>query len=414
MTSHHDYSRLIDFTFMSLDALFSTLYLPNWRDYVPLSKEIMERNMPSMPISSQFPILVSYADFISSPDRAVGFKSMLDFALTPTTSLGSVTSRDGTIALLILVLLLRQLKAFLIPRFCDIGRHMGRKTHGEEWEVHNEERIVKFGEYVFRLAYHFSASVFGVYFFLSQPWWDYTKDGARLVFENYPRHEIDVPTTWYYLFQAAYNVEAMMSLIELSFKFQLRSPLDKKAKSIQCPIQVSWSSTVRGDFTEMFVHHVITNLLVIGSSHMRFTRIGCMVFLVHDISDIPVDLSKLANFLKWKITSVLCFISLLIMWIFARLIVLPLYIVKSVFTESHRALSFEDGGVHERHYNVMIPVFRILLVGITSLHVFWFAILMRIFLKLLLKGERHDLSEHKHGEDQSSIPAIGNVKKKTM
>jgi hypothetical protein len=139
-----------------------------------------------------------------------------------------------------------------------------------------------------------------------------------------------------------------------------------------------------------------------------------MVFLVHDVSDIPVDLSKLANFLKWKVTSVLCFISLLIMWIFARLIVLPLYIVRSVFTDSHRALPFEEGGIHERHYNVMIPVFKILLVGITSLHVFWFAILMRIFLKLLLKGERHDLSEHKHGEDQSTIPIGKNVIKKTM
>lgn len=414
MTSSHDYSRLVDFAFMSLDAFFATLYFPNWRDYVPLSNEILERNMPRMPISSQFPTLMSYSDFLSSSDRAFGFKSMFDFALTPTTSLGSVTSRDGAIALIILVLLLRRLKAFLIPRFCSIGRHMGRETHGKEWEAYNEERIVKFGEYVFRLAYHFSASVFGICFFLHQPWWDHINNGARLVFENYPRHEIDVATTWYYLFQAAYNVEAMMSLIELSFTFQLRSPVHIKTRSIQLPIQVSWSSNVRGDFTEMFVHHIITNLLVIGSSHMRFTRIGCMVFLVHDVSDIPVDLSKLANFLKWKVTSVLCFISLLIMWIFARLIVLPLYIVRSVFTDSHRALPFEEGGIHERHYNVMIPVFKLLLVGITSLHVFWFAILMRIFLKLLLKGERHDLSEHKHGEDQSTIPIGKNMKKKNM
>lgn len=414
MTSSHGYSRFIDFAFMSLDALFTTFYLPNWRNYVPLSTDMLERNMPSVRVSSQFPNLMSYSEFTSSPDRAFGFKSMFDFAFTPTTSLGSVTSRDGAITLLVLVLLLRRLKALVIPRFCSLGRHMGRKTHGKEWEEHNEERIVKFGEYVFRLAYHFSASVFGVWFFLQQPWWDHTNNGARLVFENYPTHEIDVPTTWYYLFQAAYNVEAMISLIELSFIFQLRKPFHTKTKMIQFPIQISWSSTVRGDFTEMFVHHIITNLLVIGSSHMRFTRIGCMVFLVHDISDVPVDLSKLANFLKWKVTSVVCFISLLIMWIFARLIVLPLYIVKSVFTDSHRALSFEEGGVHERHYNVMILTFKMLLVGITSLHVFWFAVLMRIFLKLLLKGERHDLSEHKYGEDQSSIPASEKMKTKTM
>lgn len=397
---------------MSLDSLFGILHLPHWRNYIPLSNDVLDRDLPQVSIGSRFPPLTSYSAFINSSDKSVGLVSMFEFASTPTTSLGSVTTNDGLVVLAVLVLILRALKAFLIPRFCNIGRHMGRNTHGEEWEKHNEERIIKFGEYVFRLIYHFSATVFGAYFFLSEPWWDHANGGSKLVFENYPRHEINVPTTWYYLFQSAYNLEAMLSLVELSFIFELQSPFHTKTKSVQFPIKVSWSPTVRGDFTEMFAHHIITNLLVVGSSHMRFTRIGCMVFLLHDVSDIPVDLSKLANFLKWKVTSVICFISLLVTWILARLIVLPFYVVKSVFTDSHRALPFEHGGLYERHYDVIIPVFQILLIGITSLHIFWFAILMRIFLKLLLKGERHDLSEHKQGEDQYTIPASAKRTKK--
>ena len=47
-----------------------------------------------------------------------------------------------------------------------------------------------------------------------------------------------------------------------------------------------------------------------------------------------------------------------------------------------------------------LAIFKVLLIGITTLHVFWFLILIRILYRLVMKGERHDLSEHKQGEEQ--------------
>jgi hypothetical protein len=58
------------------------------------------------------------------------------------------------------------------------------------------------------------------------------------------------------------------------------------------------------DYVVMFVHHIVTILLVAGSHSMNFHRIGILVLYVHDVSDITVDLLKLTNYLKLEGPSV--------------------------------------------------------------------------------------------------------------
>lgn len=125
-----------------------------------------------------------------------------------------------------------------------------------------------------------------------------------------------------------------------------------------------------------------------------------MVFLVHDISDVPVDMSKLANFMKWKITTVVCFVTLMVVWAVTRLGILPFVIIKSSLFDA-KILNTE-GTMHDVHFHMYVPPFKLLLISINLLHVIWFAILLRIGYRLVTKGERHDLSEHKQGEDQGT------------
>jgi hypothetical protein len=42
-----------------------------------------------------------------------------------------------------------------------------------------------------------------------------------------------------------------------------------------------------------------------------------------------------------------------------------------------------------------------LLGGLIALHIMWFFILLRIGWTLVCKGEAHDYSEHKNGENQT-------------
>jgi len=383
-----------------LESFFSLFKLPQWREYMPfgLGETWLSHETPE-PLSKIFPNLLTYSDFLSQTGSKVGPSSLYTFAFeTDTTSLGVMTSMDALVTLTLLVLILRKMKRVANPFFSSIGTNFARRTHGDDWVQANDEKIVKFGEYVFRLIYHSALAIYGVLYFKDKPWWHKDQGGTSLVFLDYPNHTIETGMIWYYLVQSAYNVDAFISLLELSVDVKLQGLVNKNTKKFQGPLQFSWSKTARGDFSEMMVHHVITNCLVIGSSHCRFTKIGSMVFMMHDISDVPVDMSKLANFMKWKLATTVCFATLLIVWIITRLLIFPFVIIRSTFYESH--LICIHGLVDVRHHLMYVGLFKLLLCAIASLHIWWFFIMGQICVKLVVKGEHHDLSEKKHGESQ--------------
>ena len=377
------------------------------------------------------PELLSYQDFLNntgfdSGEAPYSIASMKRFAFaTSSTSLASVLSWTSLIVLAIIVSFIRLIKAKTIPTFSNMARNYCRKTHGPNWEKEkaNEQRIIKFGEYVFRLCFHSSISLIGIFLFCDKPWWSSVSDffvggghntnsivsvdettqlvGTKSLYINFPLQPVEPGMAWYYLVQCAYNAEAMISLLELSFRLEFQPIQNQSNKQWQLPIRVYWSESSRGDFREMFVHHIFTNLLIIGSSFYRFHYIGSMVFIVHDISDIPVDLSKLANFLKWKTTTTICFIGMCITWVLTRLYILPFIVWRSIIYESW--LVCADGNVPPMYYNMFQPIFVFLLGFLILLHFFWFTMFIRMGYVLIRRGEAHDLSEHKNGEVQSTM-----------
>jgi len=387
-----------------LECFFTSIYFSQWRTYLPhaLGNPSLNgclSNSPPKQIFEQYNDHISYHTFLTQNHLDQSLSSLYTFAFrTPTTSLGILTSKDSIAALIILVLTIRHIKAVLLPIFCNIGRNISISTHGPDWEHKNPERIMKFGEYVFRFLYHSTLSAVGVWYFWDAPWWDESKGGTANLWLEFPNQGIDVGMIWYYLVQCAYNIDAIIYLMEHSIIIKFQSPAPLNTNGWQSPLKVSWNPNRRGDFLEMAVHHVITNLLVIGSSHFRLTRGGVFVFMLHDISDIPVDMSKLANFMKRKLATTLCFTIMVITWTALRLGILPFVMLKSVVTESHLVCS--SGKIPLDMYHMWYPLFFGMMVSIIALHVHWYIILIRIGWHLLNKGEAHDLTEHKQGEDQ--------------
>ena len=408
-------------------------FCSDWRNVLPeqMSQEgssswfSVSHKMENTP-NEVLPDLLSYQDFFKTDSEPpYSWASIKGFAFeTSSTSLASVLSWPSLIALVVLVSLVRLVKAKSIPRFSNMARIYCRKTHGPMWEKDkaNEQRILKFGEYVFRLCFHSAISLVGIFLFYDKPWWSsvlqflvgggYNSNssssmneasqvmGTRSLYINFPYQPVEPGMVWYYLVQCAYNAEAMMSLLEISFQVEFQSIRNQSNRKWQLPIRVDWSESCRGDFREMFIHHVFTNLLIIGSSFYRFHYIGSMVFFVHDISDIPVDLSKLANFLKWKTTTTICFVTMCITWLQTRLIILPFIVWRSIIYESW--LVCADGYIPPMYYNMFQPVFVFLLGFLILLHFFWFTMFIRMGYVLIRKGEAHDLSEHKNGEARYS------------
>lgn len=279
----------------AVDLVCMPLRCTSWRSHFDVAEDSWLSEQYKIPrIADSLPNLLTYADFrqqeIAKGEAWFTWESVYRYAFeTPSTALGNLTTPTAFLTLCVLVSLLRLVKSVLLPYFCSLGRQAASATHGEAWVKSNEIRVVKFGEYLFRLLYHSAISVFGIAYFHDKQWWQ--PGETTSVFLGYPYQEILPGMAWYYLLQSAYNLDAFLSLLELSFvgKFQWirRTSPPKRRNSNgqwQSPLAISWSPTVRGDFQEMFVHHVVTNVLVVGSSLLRFTRIGSMVFLVHDVS----------------------------------------------------------------------------------------------------------------------------------
>jgi TLC domain len=124
------------------------------------------------------------------------------------------------------------------------------------------------------------------------------------------------------------------------------------------------------------------------------------------IVDVPVDLSKLANFLKWKVTTIVCFGTMAITWFYTRLYLLPIKIYYTSITKSHYVLEY--GSVPVLLYVCYRHFFYIFLGLLILLHTAWFAMFVRMFITLVVKKEIHDYSEHKNGEP----PTTQETKKK--
>lgn len=293
----------------TVDMICGTVgWCRDWRRFVfgeqisPDSWWSDQYRVPSLS-AGNFPPLLSYADFYQThysnitgtaatpwgQHQFTTWDALYRYAFaTSSTALGDLSTPTAFGVLLVVAWLLRNIKAQLCPLFSSFGRRAAILSHGKEWVElsSNQIRITKFGEYVFRLLYHATISVYGLAYFWDKEWWQ--RGNTVALYEGYPLHEILPGMAWYYILQAAYNVDALISLLELSFVVKFRSiryndstsRTEHNRRRWQSPIIIAWSPTVRGDFDEMFAHHIVTNVLVIGSSYFRLSRIGSSKFRV--------------------------------------------------------------------------------------------------------------------------------------
>jgi len=53
--------------------------------------------------------------------------------------------------------------------------------------------------------------------------------------------------------------------------------------------QLMWTEVSRSDSTEMIIHHAVTLSLLFGSYFYNFTKMGSVIILIHDFSDIFLE-----------------------------------------------------------------------------------------------------------------------------
>uniref|UniRef100_A0A672SFJ4 Ceramide synthase 3 n=1 Tax=Sinocyclocheilus grahami TaxID=75366 RepID=A0A672SFJ4_SINGR len=187
----------------------------------------------------------------------------------------------------------------------------------------------------------------------------------REVWNGYPRQSVLDSQYWYYI-------------LEMSFYFSLvlRITFDVKRK----------------DFKEQIIHHWATLTLLAFSWCGNYIRVGTLVMLIHDSSDILLESAKIFNYAKWESTCNGIFVVFAAVFIVTRLIMFPFWIIHCtwVYPPDYYPPFFG-------YY-----FFNFMLVILLMLHIFW-AYLILCMVKMFLfgsltKDERSDNEEEEDGE----------------
>lgn len=205
--------------------------------------------------------------------------------------------------------------------------------------------LVKFCENVWRLLYYTYSFVYGVIVLWDKPWfWD-----VKSCWYGYPHQSVDNDIWWYYMISMAFY----WALTVTQF-------FDNKRK----------------DFWQMFIHHMITLLLMALSWVCNLHRVGSLVLVVHDCADILLEAAKITKYAKYQKICDCLFAAFTVVWIITRLGFYP-RIIYSSSVEAPRILP-----MFPAYY-----IFNSLLILMLCLHVVWTYIILQIAHTALKSGQ---------------------------
>ena len=136
------------------------------------------------------------------------------------------------------------------------------------------------------------------------------------------------------------------------------------------------------DHNVMLAHHVVTSLLLVHSWALHFLRVGLVILLLHDASDVLMESAKLFNYAGHAVGANTFFALFALSWIALRLLLFPFVVVRSTLFDTmrmFRAPPFElhivEPGpvlfVHHGTYNVA-------LLALCVMHVYWFGLIAQM------------------------------------
>ncbi|CAL1579883.1 unnamed protein product [Knipowitschia caucasica] len=222
----------------------------------------------------------------------------------------------------------------------------------------------KFGEAAWRFFFYSAAFIAGLCCLINRPWfWD-----LRECWSQYPLQPMESTHYWYYMLELGFY-ESLL----------LRISVDVKRK----------------DFREQVIHHLATIFLLSFSYCANYIRIGTLVMLLHDSSDILLESAKMFNYgTGWRKTCDSLFVVFSAVFLITRLVIFPSKIIHTTLV-----LSME---VFEPFFGYYF--FNVLLMVLQALHLFWAGLILRMIYKFhqgkMEKDERSDDESEVEDEDK--------------
>ncbi|KAE8296343.1 Ceramide synthase 2 [Larimichthys crocea] len=258
-----------------------------------------------------------------------------------------------------------------VPSQADV-RSLCKKTSWPERKVQvwfrrrrNQDRPAlrkRFCEASWRCVFYFFAFVYGVLALHDKPWFYNLKE----VWKGFPKQSMLPSQYWYYLLEMGFYLSLLFSLT-----------FDVKRK----------------DFREQVIHHIATLTLLSFSWISNYIRIGTLVMVLHDSTDILLEGAKVLNYAKWHLTANVMFAVFTILFMLTRLVIFPFWLIHCTWV-----YPVEDFAPFFGYYffNVMLSVLQVL-------HFYWAVLISRMFYKCIFsKLEGDDRSDEEEDDTDSS------------
>lgn len=162
----------------------------------------------------------------------------------------------------------------------------------------------------------------------------------------------------------------------------------------------SFADIKRKDFWEMFIHHIVTILLIVLSWTCNLVRIGTLVLIIHDCADVFLETAKMMKYIKWQRTCDTLFGIFTITWITTRLCIYPFWLLNR-WIKIHQVFILNDGSSfsfspsHSTCFGAkkilpMYPayyIFNSLLLMLLGLHIVWTYFILKVLYRAILAGQ---------------------------
>ncbi|CAM9605542.1 unnamed protein product, partial [Phaeothamnion confervicola] len=220
------------------------------------------------------------------------------------------------------------------------------------------KRIQKYNEACWRLLLYVFAVALGFWSLREEPFF---QDPYGECWKEWPRQVVPPAVAFYYAFELGlYAHLAVRMCIEVR----------------------------RRDFWEMAAHHAMTLGLILFSWLCSMSRVGALTMLLHDLSDVPLELAKLFNYAKAnkrfphaRHAADGVFFLFAATFVMTRLYLYPKYIIYTTSVLLLRHIGWCN----------TIYFYNALLGGLQLLHIFWAGLIFRMVYLFLVKGVEKDV-----------------------
>lgn len=119
----------------------------------------------------------------------------------------------------------------------------------------------------------------------------------------------------------------------------------------------------------MTMHHIVTIYLYSGCYLINCCDIGATIAFLHDLADVTTSLTKALGETTYKKTTIVFFITNMVVWAYTRNLVLPYLIFNIAFRMPH---------VHFYGEKIIRPYFVYLLSCMAVLHIYWMYMIFKL------------------------------------